>query len=85
VGPDGDEAFDDRSYVLQFDVGDRVRLIAFRPMEGSCLHDPATLRDVWLVANDFYRILQDWLDAFEAEWASMPKVSDEGGVPTTMP
>jgi hypothetical protein len=24
--PDGDEAFDDGSYVLQFDVGDRVRL-----------------------------------------------------------
>lgn len=28
--PDGDEAFDDGAYVLQFDVGDRVRLIAFK-------------------------------------------------------
>src|ERR1700730_9047249 len=26
--PDGDEAFDDGSYVLQFDVDDRVRLVA---------------------------------------------------------
>src|SRR5690242_20205886 len=28
--PDGDEAFDDSGYVLQFDLGDLVRLIAFR-------------------------------------------------------
>src|SRR5262249_5900052 len=27
--PDGDEAFDDGSHILQFDIGDRVRLIAF--------------------------------------------------------
>src|SRR5213592_1398943 len=28
--PDGDEAFDDGAHVLQFDVKDRVRVIAFR-------------------------------------------------------
>ena len=27
--PDGDEAFDDGSYVLQFDVNDQVRIVAF--------------------------------------------------------
>jgi hypothetical protein len=27
--PDGDEGFDDGSCVLQFDIGDKVRLIAF--------------------------------------------------------
>jgi hypothetical protein len=28
--PDGDAAFDDGSYILQFDVDERVRLIAFK-------------------------------------------------------
>jgi hypothetical protein len=31
--PDGDEAFDDGSYVLQFDVKDRVRLAACRTIQ----------------------------------------------------
>ena len=44
--PDGDEAFDDGSYVLQFDVGDRVRLVAFKRPDG--LVDPATVREVFL-------------------------------------
>jgi hypothetical protein len=45
--PDGDEAFDDGSYVLQFDIGHRVRLIAFRSLPGAYHHDPQTLADVW--------------------------------------
>jgi len=73
--PDGDEAFDDDSYILQFDVNDRVRLIAFRSTKDGH-YDHATLSDVWLPANDFYRILQQWIDAFESEWTAMPKVSD---------
>jgi hypothetical protein len=56
--PDGDEAFDDG-------VKDRVRLIAFRCGEGYA-HDPATLSDVWLPADDFYRVLQQWQQAFVA-------------------
>jgi hypothetical protein len=75
--PDGDEAFDDGSYVLQFDVQDRVRLIAFKSGEGYLI-DPAVLSDVWLPAEDFYYVLQRWHDAFEGEWASMPKVSETG-------
>ncbi len=73
--PDGDEAFDDGSYVLHFDVEDRVRLIAFQCGEGY-FHDPSTLRDLWLPADDFYRTLQNWHDAFNAEWKSMPKVAE---------
>jgi hypothetical protein len=73
--PDGDEAFDDGSCVLQFDVQDRVRVIAFSCGQNS-LHDPATLHDIWLSAADFYSLLQSWRDAFQAEWASIPKVSD---------
>jgi hypothetical protein len=75
--PDGDEAFDDGSYVLQFDVQSRIRVIAFKCGQDH-LHDPATLSDVWLASCDFYCVLQQWLDAFESEWASMPKVSDDG-------
>jgi Immunity protein 42 len=70
--PDGDEAFDDGSYVLQFDVGDRVRLIAFR-CGGDGLHDPLTLRDVWISAADYYQVLGQWREAFEKEWAALPK------------
>ncbi len=73
--PDGDEAFDDGSYVLQFDVGSRVRLIAFRSDEGY-RHAPGSLSDVWLPAYDFYNILREWHDAFEGEWVSAPKSAE---------
>jgi hypothetical protein len=73
--PDGDAAFDDGSYVLQFDVKDHVRLIGFKSVPGLP-YDPATLRDTCLAADDFYGILQKWHDAFENEWASLPKVDD---------
>lgn len=74
--PDGDEAFDDSSFVLHFDVGDRVRLIAFRlrPWKEDYRHDPASLRDVWLEADAFYRILELWRVRFEAEWRATPKI-----------
>lgn len=55
--PDGDEAFDDGSYMLQFDIEDHVRLIAFK--SARCHpYDPATIRDVWLAADYFYDILR---------------------------
>jgi Immunity protein 42 len=71
--PDGDEAFDDGSHVLHFDFEDRVRLIGFRFCNGGYNHDPKTLSDVWLKADEFYRVLQRWHDTFEAEWAAAPK------------
>ena len=73
--PDGDEAFDDNSYILQFDVDDRVRLIAFKCCT-KALYDPETLSDVWITADDFYRVLQQWHDAFESEWKSTPKTEE---------
>ena len=73
---DGDEAFDDGSYVLQFDVADRVRLIAFRSCSEGYHHAPGTLSDVWLEAGEFYQILEKWRAAFEAEWASAPKIHE---------
>jgi hypothetical protein len=75
--PDGDEAFDDSSYVLQFDVGEHVRIIAFktdRTCCEECRHDPETLCDVWLAADEFYGILKKWRDAFLAEWRAAAKV-----------
>jgi hypothetical protein len=72
--PDGDEAFDDGSYALQFDVGDRVRLIGFKSDPGGYHHNPATLRDVWLETDKFYGILQSWRDAFKSEWMAAPKL-----------
>jgi hypothetical protein len=73
-GPDGDQAFDDGSYVLQFDLGEEVRVIAFQCHDGY-LHDAATLRDVWLRSTDFYGVLEHWRNAFEMEWITAQKVS----------
>ena len=69
--PDGDEAFDDGSYVLRFDVGDRVRLIAFKRPDS--LVDPSSVREVWLSSDTFYDALRVWRDTFMAEWESLPK------------
>lgn len=57
--PDGDEAFDDGSHVLQFDVGGRVRLIAFINSESSS-ELLGTIREEWLEAEMFYEILFSW-------------------------
>ena len=37
-------------------------------------HDPVTLSDLWLEADEFYKILQTWRDAFEVEWKAAPKL-----------
>lgn len=73
--PDGDEGFDDGSCVLQFDIGDMVRLVAFSRTTNP-LYDPDSLQDIWLPQTDFYRILQNWYESFEQEWASRPKQFD---------
>jgi hypothetical protein len=64
--PDGDEAFDDSSYVLQFDVGERVRVIGFWKRANQS-HIQGTLRDLWLPADEFYGLLERWLREFELE------------------
>jgi hypothetical protein len=69
--PDGDEAFDDGSYVLQFDVANRVRLVAFNCPDS--LVDPDSVREVWLAADNLYGILRQWRERFIAEWDLLPK------------
>ena len=61
--------------ILASNVGvqTQVRLIAFKSTKGY-EYDPGTLREIWLPAPHFYRILQEWQDAFQIEWAKMPKV-----------
>ncbi len=61
--PDGDATFDDGSRILQFDVGDRVRLIAFRCTE-DYLPEDGTLRELWMPADSYYGVLDDWRIAF---------------------
>jgi len=73
--PDGDEAFDDGSCVLQFDVEDRVRLIGFR--RENYRHEPSALRDVWLEGASFYDILSQWRSEFIADWNAAPKKPEE--------
>lgn len=70
--PDGDAAFDDGGYVLHFEDENRVRIIAFKSTEDN-LYDPASLRDLWLPADDFYAVLREWRDKFEAQWEVLPK------------
>jgi Immunity protein 42 len=68
--PDGEAAFDDGSYVLQFDHGSQVRLIAFRSKKDYSID---SIRDLWLPASDFYGVLEEWRDRFEADWKAHPK------------
>lgn len=68
--PDGDEAFDDGSHILHFDVENQVRLIGFKRFE----NDINNLTEIWLDADDFYKILQLWHDTFKSEWESALKV-----------
>ncbi len=79
--PDGDEDLDDGSYVLQFDIGDDARLIAFRSTGAERLHDVGTLSDLRIPADEFYRVLREWRDGFEARWRDMPKLSVDQEVP----
>lgn len=65
--PDGDEAFDDGSLILQFDIDDLVRVIGFRQAAGY-VHAPETLRDITLPGQRFYDILRTWRQAFESDW-----------------
>jgi hypothetical protein len=70
--PDGDQAFDDGSHILQFDIEDQVRLIGFKRYENVVNN----LTDIWLDASVFYTILQRWHDTFKSEWKAALKISE---------
>src|SRR4029078_3103087 len=73
--PDGDEAVDDGSHVLQFDIDDRVRLVAFKRQEAE-LYEQDSLVDVWLAADTFYGTFISWRSGFEREWRKSIRLSD---------
>ncbi len=61
--PDGDQAFDDGSVVLQLDIGDKVRLIGFK----RSIDDPmlfSDLQDIYLGEDVFYGVLEEWISTF---------------------
>ena len=66
--PDGDEAFDDGSIILQFDVGDKVRLIAFQSEDWS-VETAHSVEDIWIDGHLFYGVLSEWSTLFAAQWA----------------
>jgi hypothetical protein len=72
--PDGDAAFDDGSHVLQFDYGNRVRLIAFKN-EDNFDEVVRTLAEVWVSSDEFYGLLEKWQCGFEVEWAAALKLT----------
>jgi hypothetical protein len=73
-----DEAFDDGSAILHFDIGDRVRLVADRNQKRpfDWRHDTESLTDVWIPASEFYGVLEEWHDAFLAEWHCASKIPE---------
>jgi hypothetical protein len=67
--PDGDEAFDDGSRVLQFDIdNETVRLIGFKTTSDDKV-DISTLTDLIMDSNEFYLVLKKWADDFYKEWS----------------
>jgi len=66
--PDGDQAFDDGSYILQFDIGSKVRLIAFQNLE-SPADTASSIKEQWLESDAFYGILSEWSERFAANVA----------------
>jgi hypothetical protein len=64
--PDGDRAFDDGTHGLQFDLGDRVRLIFFKYNDQYQLQED-TFSDVILDGEVFYGTLASWVAWFERE------------------
>jgi hypothetical protein len=70
--PDGDAAFDDRSNILQFDIGKQVRLIGYKCICGNEI-DVDSIRDLYLDADCYYNILKKWSEEFINEWNTMDK------------
>lgn len=66
MAPDGDAAFDDLSHVLQFDLGEKVRIIAFR----NCPNKSETFESISELVLDekvFYSVLESWAISFAKE------------------
>jgi len=76
MAPDGDAAFDDGSRVLHFDLGSKVRLIAWTGSRELPYYRAMRLTEVFIYADEFYSVLQSWHEAFLREWTIMPKIAE---------
>jgi hypothetical protein len=65
--PDGDQAFDDSSFVLHFDVGNQVRLIGFRVTESGEI-DREQTSGIYMAQEEFYQVLVEWKNEFWSQW-----------------
>lgn len=70
--PDGDQAFDDGSFILQFDIERDVRLIGFKS-DDECKVIQNSLVDLSITAGAFYSTLEVWRRDFEREWDRLTK------------
>jgi hypothetical protein len=65
--PDGDEAFDDGSRIIQFDIEQTVRLIGYKSLHKNKI-DIKTLTDLTMDAEQYYTTLENWSNNFYNEW-----------------
>jgi hypothetical protein len=65
--PDGDAAFDDSSYVFQFDTELEVRIIAFKHRE-DIAGTLSSIAEVRIESEIFYGILEAWSEGFLSFW-----------------
>lgn len=71
--PDGDEAFNDDSRVLQFDMdNETVRLIGYKTTEENRIII-STLTDLKTTSDEYYLTLKEWADGFYKEWQNSEK------------
>lgn len=74
--PDGDEAFDDGSKVLQFDDENYVRLIGYQYLN-SKRKLFGTVNEIILSSDRYYNVLSQWVETFDEIWKNMPKSSPD--------
>ena len=73
-----DEAFNDGSSVLQFDIdNETVRLIGYKVTDdddnGNGIVDISTLTDLIISSDEYYLTLKEWADGFYKEWQNSEK------------
>jgi hypothetical protein len=66
--PDGDEAFDDGGHIIQFDLGDRVRIVAWKSPDKGYAVNPKSVQECYLPFEEYYQILEDWSSEFFQQW-----------------
>jgi len=70
-----DEAFDDGSLILQFDIKEKVRLIANKTSNSlsKMPEEHEFLQDLIIDSPMFYGILEEWIYRIKKQWNDMTK------------